>query len=42
MKNKILCGINSTLCVTVVISLFLPIDCTYIYGINDIKLNYNG
>lgn len=34
MKNKILCGINSTLCVTVVISLFLPIDCTYIYGIN--------
>lgn len=34
MKNKILFGINSTVLVTAVISLFLPIDCTYIYGIN--------
>ncbi len=34
MKNKIIFGINSTLLATVLTSLFLPIDSTYIYGIN--------
>ena len=34
MKNKILVVINSTLFVTVLISIFLPIDTICIYGIN--------